>query len=353
MKKTFFLLFFTIMLFSSCSLKQDELKVEPIFIDFNNIKAFDLSEAMKIELETNSASLLHSLDYIQFIDDKLYIQSRGQIKAFDKNNGNYLFNVGTRGRGPGEYTNFSNFYIKDDKLYIVDAMERRILSYDKNGTYLSSIEYYRNNENHLIPDKIFPLKNGKYISKNMYRGANSETPVASILDEDFNHLTSIQGRNLQTGITVVDVFCQHNGDILYWEVLNDTIYNIDNSGKINPRYFVDFNKHALPQSVSKKDVYDKIEFLNIPENVKKIASLVKYVQHDENFVRFIFAFANNVYYVRYNKKNRTTNTYWISDSRQLYEPLLFMYYEGGQVYFSASSTYETVNNPTIFVFNDV
>lgn len=353
MKRTIFLLFITIMLFSSCSLKQDELTVEPIFIDFNNIKTLDLSEAMKIELETKNASLLHSLDYIQFIDDKLYIQSRDQIKAFDKNNGNYLFNVGTKGRGPGEYTNFSNFYIQGDKLYIVDALERRIFSYDEKGTYLSSIEYYRNREKDLMPEKIFPLKNGKYISKNMFMGANSETPVASILDEDFDHLKAIQGRNLKTGITVVDLFCEHNGDILYWEVLNDTIYNIDNSGQINPRYFVDFNKHALPRSVSTKDVYDKIEFVNIPENAKKIASLVKYVQHDENFVRFIFAFDNNVYYVRYNKKNKTTNTYWISDSRQLYEPLFFMHYKADQVYFFASLISNTANNPAIFVFNDV
>jgi len=350
-KRAIALLVITVFL-SSCSTREEGQRLEPVFIDFDNIQTLCLSVARCVELETNEASVIASVDRIQFINNKLYIQDRGQVKAFDKNNGKYLFNVGVRGNGPGEYTTFSNFYIKDGNLHIVDAMARQLLSYDEYGSYVSTVKYHIDSEIDLIPGHIFPLSNGTYISRNMFRGVPNETPVVSILDENLDHFLTIQGRTRNSGFSVADWFSEYHGEILYWETLNDTIFHIDDSGSINPRYFVDFNKNAAPQSFgSITDVYDRIDFANHPET-PTFATLVKYVQHDEAHLRFIFTFDHNLYYVKYNKRNKKANTYLILDSRQLYEPLYFTYYEAGQVYFSAYSMSEPGNDFALFVFDD-
>ena len=231
-------------------------------------------------------------------------------------------------------------------------MARQILAYDEYGTYLSTVHYHIDSEIGLIPSHILPLSNGTYISRNMFRGVPDETPVVSILDENLDHLSASRGRKRNSGFSVVDWFSEYQGDILYWETLKDTIFRIDDSGSIYPRYFVDFNENAAPQSFgSITDVYDRIDFANHPE-APAFATLVKFVQHDEAYVRFIFAFDTNLYYVKYNKRKEEANTFLILDSRGLYHPLYFTYYEAGQVYFSAYSMSAPGNDFAVFVFDD-
>lgn len=60
------------------------------------------------------------------------------IKAFDSN-GNYIKTIGQKGQGPGEFSGPINVEIgPQDKIYVMDAWNKRVVTLDKNGVYLSS-----------------------------------------------------------------------------------------------------------------------------------------------------------------------------------------------------------------------
>ena len=186
----------------------------------------------------------------------------------------------------------------------------------------------------------------------MFQGDHVNTPIASILDDEYNSVTIINGRNVTSGMTTGENFSQYQDEILYWEILCDTIFSVSDYNKISPKYFVDFGKYSIPQSERiNKDVYDLIEYTNKEENIKKTASFIWYVNEDDKYLRFMFVFNRQIYYVFYNKANKTAQTYCFENSSK-FKASPFVYYNNGRVYLSVSSEDEIENNPYIVVFEE-
>lgn len=80
---------------------------------------------------------LMSPQQVEIQDTIVIIRDEKGVFAFNKN-GRFIRQYGKRGRGKGEYVNLSAFYIeKDGGVAIVDAFRKRILHYDKFGTFLT------------------------------------------------------------------------------------------------------------------------------------------------------------------------------------------------------------------------
>jgi DNA-binding beta-propeller fold protein YncE len=60
-----------------------------------------------------------------------------RVRVFDAVSGNHLFDIGKRGKGPGEFNLPRDVAIgKDGQLYVVDGGNFRIQVFDRNGKYL-------------------------------------------------------------------------------------------------------------------------------------------------------------------------------------------------------------------------
>ena len=159
-------LLITNMMFS-CKENNDQT-IKSISIDFDNVMYIDISKGKVIEPETTNSSLLYDIVNIEFIKEKLIIQTRGKVVVFDKE-GKFLSNVGTKGNGPDEYTNLGSMHIKNEHIYLYDHMLRKVLCFDENGDFISST-VINQDQNMYFPSAIFPFRKRriyreKYVSR--------------------------------------------------------------------------------------------------------------------------------------------------------------------------------------------
>jgi hypothetical protein len=330
--------------------KESKDSLEVVSVNIDSVKSIDISKGKIIELETTDSSLLYDIVYTDFLKNKIIVTTRDNAIIFD-NNGKYLFTLGYKGNGPDEYVNFTNVFIRNEGIYLYDNTSKKILMYDENGNFIFSTKI--NADNEYSPSYLFPLNDGRFITKNTFQGDMAYTPIACILDEKLKEINTVEGNKIKTGLTTGDNFFQYDDEILYWETLCDTIFSIIDYKKMAPKYFVDFGKYSLPQTERiGKDVYDLIEYSNKPENANKIASFIRYINESDDFLRFMFIFQSKVYYCYYDKLKKTTQTYCFEDVKKEFKPAPFVYYHDGYVYLSVFSESDFEKNPYLVVFDE-
>jgi hypothetical protein len=334
-------------LFASCG-GQSNSDIEIISVDINSEKVIDISEGKLIELETTDQSLLYDIGQIEFINDKMFILSRESVHAFSKE-GKFLFNVGAKGNGPGEYTSLANMFVQNEHVYLFDSMSRKVLCFNENGEFVSSTSI--DLEERYPVSRIYRLNSGQFIGRNMFRGDHEIVPLASLLDENYQFVYTIEGKHILSGLTSHDNFFEYQDEILYWETLNDTIFSIVNQ-TVKPKYFVDFGAQAIPEYVRGKDVYEIIEFVNKPENVYKTAILVGFVNEDEASVRFRFCYGQQVYYTYYDKANHDVNVYRLEDKNKRFRTSIYVCSHSDGLYVSALWEGDSEKNPCLFVLDE-
>lgn len=106
-------------------------------------KFFDWDQYIKIEqiipLETISNSVFANPDKVYVLKDKMFLQDSQNrtLKVFDIA-GKFLFDVGTKGKGPQEYLAVRDFMITENIIYILDY--KKILCFEaSNGKFKSII----------------------------------------------------------------------------------------------------------------------------------------------------------------------------------------------------------------------
>jgi ABC-type uncharacterized transport system auxiliary subunit len=107
--------------FCGCVQKQEEITT----LDNSNIKEHtgksffgdSIEDWDLIKSETIDRSLVADVINVEFDDGKIFVATRlpmdgywssNQLKVFDYN-GKYLFDIGSQGRGPGEFLNIQTF----------------------------------------------------------------------------------------------------------------------------------------------------------------------------------------------------------------------------------------------------
>ncbi len=314
---------FLCFLMSSCHKETKEDSIE-IFIDFSNIENLDLSNAEIVNLQFTDNSILRKVDELILYNDSNFLIRSGQNLFVFERNGKFKNQIGSKGNGPMEFTHFNSFYIEDNTVHIYDAMAKKMISYELNGKFINSVSL-KDIHKKVIPNLIYPIANGKFISKNTFGGEESKLPSYSILDENYIFISNIKNRYLKNGITTLNNFFADNEYTLFWELLNDTIFTVTNLDTYLPKYYVNFNEKAVPNDIKKLDLYDAIEFVNKPENKQKYATLIRSVSEDNLYLRFIFFFNGDVYYTKYDKEKDYTKTYKITHKSDVIEPLLTIY----------------------------
>jgi len=324
-----------------------EESLEIIPVDIKKAKPIDLRLGKMIELETTDSSLLYDISNITFWKEKFFILSRDKIVVFD-NKGHFLYNLSRKGQGPGEYTMIKSVFVLGTHICIYDAMEKKLLCFDHNGTFISSQTI--SSDPYQLSD-IYPLDDGTFIAKNMFRGEQVVTPFGAHLDDQYAFIKTISGKNITSGSKLGGPqFFQYENHVLYIEIFSDTIYAIQNYEHISPRYFVDFGKNAVP--ASEKDEIEKIvRYLNQPENIDK-AMLLQYVSETDRYINFVFPCHTKTHFVRYDKKHKTTQIFRFEDKSDEYRPQLFFCYRDKQVYLSILSNNDSEKNPCLIVFEE-
>lgn len=156
MKTIYFLSLIGIIVLVSCNnprpsetsdIKTQKTIEPPYIIDLesniNREKVVPLSSIGKeleyIPLETTPNSIFKSINQIFFSETYIFISDFNKLLQFDRT-GKFIRQVGSNGRGPGEYIHVTGFCIdqKNEKIYIAAWGIHSIQEFDFNGNFIRS-----------------------------------------------------------------------------------------------------------------------------------------------------------------------------------------------------------------------
>ena len=146
----------------------DNKKADPIVKD---VSASVIADSLAyVPLETSSNCLIKYVNQIGLDDKNIFIRDDKKVLRFSID-GKFICNIGNIGEGPGEYICCGGFDIDQKKVFLWSIFAHRILVYDYDGSFLSSVEVKNRN----ITD-MFVMNDTIYL--------NFETTSHSIMGRD-------------------------------------------------------------------------------------------------------------------------------------------------------------------------
>ena len=121
-------------------------------------------------------------------DGDIYLFDKGSftIKKFNKK-GKLIRTIGSRGTGPGEFTNEPSLAVLADTLYVTAANANKVLLYDNQGEFVRNINFDRK-----APQFLFSTKNNTFVALDLIPEVTGGTialkSVIAIYDSKFKLL---------------------------------------------------------------------------------------------------------------------------------------------------------------------
>ena len=211
------------------------------FISYDSL----VSSIEFIPLETNTKCLLDEITDIAFGKDLVLINSfRQPVFCFDKN-GNFKFQLGDLGIGPGEYQEINGISVENGNIYMYDSRNGTMIIYDEiSGDYLKQIKFP------IIYAKAHVLNGYVYASESLdkYRLVSFPLNDLKVVKELYFSEEELLGSyKLRKKITRSD-------NRLFWtNPLTGDVYELKN-GNMTLFISLDFGKNALPSENLKEKV---------------------------------------------------------------------------------------------------
>ena len=234
----------------SCN-KSNKNEANLSLIDTKEIKRKKFNDLFHLEkvipLETSPKSLIKDTYKIKLIDSLIYIHDSDQNKVLVFNiKGEYLKNIGKKGKGPKEYEYISDFYVESNiECLLLDGADL-IHSYGVNShnavKFFPGSKFHRTEYGYWLYTANLSTSINKYDDKYSYNLVfiDKKNKVKAKRCK-FNNKFS--GYSFQS--TTTSNFTNYKNQLLFSCYANDTIYRL-NQDKITPYIVVDFHKKAVP-----------------------------------------------------------------------------------------------------------
>lgn len=259
-------LFLAVLLCWGCetSKEKDSLPIIKVYDENATNKIEDFISSVEIvPLQTTDSSLIKEISNIKTSNEGswyIYDGANAPIKRFD-NKGKFLNLIGKRGQGPGEFIQITGFTVNSDTINLFAwNPNRKWITLLNNGTLLSERDMS-------IPfSDIYKVKNNYLLYADagvfLYKEGTSEklAKYLYLVDRSFNILKEFDTKKAPYDIDYTMqrqfFYPDENDSFLYQRNYNDTIYRIDSSLQITPKYFIDFGDIAYTESFL-TDLYNK------------------------------------------------------------------------------------------------
>jgi hypothetical protein len=249
--------------FLSCSErsgKKNDLRLIDIGGNVKTMHKIYLSQFTKnvwyVPLETNSANPISwTYRFLSDYSEEYILDSDGKICLLYDNAGHYLRQIGSQGRGPGEYTGISSVFLKGQKIYIHDFYTDDIIEFMLDGTFQKRYKSgFTADNRHRLTDAI--MINDSMILGNIENGTGLEAYKALIIDKQgdiYNYYKNYIFFNLETGVSHAKspghaIYYKFGKNLFFKELLNDTLFQLDDQYQLKPLYVFNFGKYKEPVS---------------------------------------------------------------------------------------------------------
>ena len=223
-----------------------------------------------IFLETTDYSTIGDITQIEILNDTIYVRDQYLTKKIYTFNieGNFIKIIGSMGQGPFEYTEPSDMHVTKDAIIVYDQWQHKLIKFAHNGDQIFEKK---------LPftcNMAIELSDNSYL----FHGINSDnTHLPSILNYQFWHCDSsmkIDKVGQYREFKKYDSFwanqylIRNANEILFYNDINDTIYQIESNGNIYPIYKLFFKSN---HSIDRKLSGDKRGFIKSSNNGEYIS----------------------------------------------------------------------------------
>lgn len=333
----------------SC-VKTERTDVPSVKIDFTTITHIRPTAGTIVNLETSESSLLYDICSFNVVRDTFVVHSRNFVRLFSKT-GKFLGDVSHSGQGPNEYARISNVFFEDDEVGVFECDKNTVKWFRLNGELSASREMAISDEN-IRPFHLYPSRNG-YVALNSFGGESADRKTLCFLNKELSQGVPIQGRSLRTGFSTYDVISiDRTGKVLYWEMLCDTLFTVDD-GTLVPSLVVDFGEYAIPEDMARKDVYDRISYVNeLGKSGKKFAGMARYYQRIDNRIYFsCMSPEKEMLLCQYSENEGTMRLFAVDFDSDKYSTSSFFFIKDSVVYWEIHDENDLTLNPSLFVLD--
>lgn len=295
-------------------INQNPIKYSDIFSDFHIIP-----------LETKDDCIFSYISNIKIVDSVIYLLDSYGTKSvyLFSLNGDFLSKICKIGRGPEEYLNPTNFDVNREKgtILILDWDSKKVIEYDKNGEYLSSMSFKNRfisfvlYNDKLITYMPFP-ENPEIIDENLIKIYDKNGTLTSSY---LNYQSILKGPDIiEYGLS--DYFFNSIEDIKFIPNYSNTVYSIKEKTFL-PFLTLTSNNYNLTQK--DLDGTNLIEnFHDRFEAIKNTTKMFKAYQYSDNdrIAFFKFNIGMTPYYTFYDFKTHLDRC-----SRRLIDDLTLIY----------------------------
>lgn len=338
-------------LFVSCTdTGTNRKRLNTVEVDFSKVEHISQSEGRVVNLETTDKSLLYDICRLNVHEDTFVVQSRSFLYTF-ASDGKFLGSVSQRGHARNEYIQISNVFFEGGTVGVYDFNKKAVSRFDLKGRLLS-VQKCDIADEGIIPFHVYPWKGG-YIALNSYGGETEDRKTLCLLNKEFTSGKPIEGRSLLTGFsTYDDIFIDQKGNVLYCELLCDTLFTV-NDDELTPLLAIDFGEHALPYDIARKDVYERIDYTNkAKERDEKFAGMARYFQRVGDKIYFSCLFSDEgIFLCQYDEDEGTSRLFTVDFENQQYAAQPFFFIKDNMVYWEIRDKKDLSLNPGLFVFS--
>ncbi|GAA3640355.1 6-bladed beta-propeller [Flavivirga jejuensis] len=256
-------LFFTLSVFItllSCEKKKDKAnhhgEIIKVLLDeanFENVKNISkyINHTELIKLEEHVAeSIFGMANKITVKNNLLYIMDSNYKKllVFDLQ-GKFVRKIGTRGNGPGEYQNLTDFHVDSiGNTIILDGNREKLYWYDSSGKFLKDKKYP------FEADTFTILENDQYLfglasyNRYKYEGNQIITTTKSFdkVDAFFEY-----SKYVDDNFSFDYYFVEGDKSILYNRPIDNNVHQLSKTGKLEKTYTFDFGNLNYPDEAKK------------------------------------------------------------------------------------------------------
>jgi len=196
-----------------------------------------------IPLETKPESILKRVWRVQMNDSVILVSDLQKLILF-KRDGTFIRQIGTRGKGPGEYMYIFDFRLKKDTIYLTSSGKRSVIRYTLDGKFQGEQEVGVQ----LVNFQFTPEGNIAWYDhlKGKVFYFNSNLEQTDTLDLEPNRISS--GGIQYTLIDGFDTYFQEApSGLLLNTYVSDTIWDIG-TGKKKAKYILNLKDRLLPRN---------------------------------------------------------------------------------------------------------
>jgi hypothetical protein len=222
-----------------------------------------------IPLETLSESLIDQISGVVLTEEFIFLQTLQNVLKFSRE-GKYISQIGSQGRGPGEYPGLRNISIDNEKerVFIYPNWIRELLFYTFNNKYQNKISLFGSYFDLALT--VFYIGNDHFIASGVGiwpGGFSEEMFLVALLDSTGRIVSKVDSPIMQSAdyINNNNIFYVGTYPPSYYDSIglsvgwgSDTIYAVTHHG-IEPRYILGYGRYDAPFEIKYGYSFDQDE----------------------------------------------------------------------------------------------